>query len=224
MNRQLSTPTTVKTVPSLLKSMSTLRQGLKKLTSTISSMASKCHLDDFCGGHLIKGLELTLEYRDTTERDLSKAETALAVEVGSDGVNVNSPKQVAFLLYDKLGYPPQFKLGAKDKYGNKKTSKTVDDDALTKLNKLYPNPVFPLILEVRRLKKLLSTYLKQFWDDDGRCRASFRITGAETGRLSSTENIRRTGLQLQNIPKRIRDVFIADDGCELLKVDLSQVE
>ena len=164
------------------------------------------------------------EYRDTAERDLSKAETALAVEVGSDGVNVNSPKQVAFLLYDKLGYPPQFKLGAKDKYGNKKTSKTVDDDALTKLNKLYPNPVFPLILEVRQLKKLLSTYLKQFWDDDGRCRASFRITGAETGRLSSTENIRRTGLQLQNIPKRIRDVFIADDGCELLKVDLSQVE
>ena len=163
------------------------------------------------------------EYKKESEELLKTAEKALKEELG-ESPNVNSPKQICYLLYDKLGYPPQFKLGAKDKNGNKKQSKTVDDDALTKLNKLYPNRVFPLILEVRRLKKLLSTYLKQFWDDDGRCRASFRITGAETGRLSSTENIRRTGLQLQNIPKRIRDIFIADDGCEFLKVDLSQVE
>jgi uracil-DNA glycosylase family 4 len=162
-------------------------------------------------------------YKTETEGLLKQAEESLKKELG-ETPNVNSPKQICFLLYDKLGYPPQFKLGAKDKYGNKKQSKTVDDDALTKLNKLFPNRIFPLILEVRRLKKLLSTYLKQFWDDDGRCRASFRITGAETGRLSSTENIRKTGLQLQNIPKRIRDIFIADQGCELLKVDLSQVE
>ena len=163
------------------------------------------------------------QYKQETEKLLSQAEEALKEESGQI-LNVNSPKQISYYLYENCGYPPQFKLGAKDKDGNKKQSRTVDDDALTKLNKLYPNKVFPLILEVRRLKKLLSTYLKQFWDDDGRCRASFRITGAETGRLSSTENIRRTGLQLQNIPGKIRDIFIADEGCELLKVDLSQVE
>ena len=163
------------------------------------------------------------EYKKETEGLLKIAENSLKEESGIT-LNVNSPKQICFHLYETLGYPPQFKLGAKDKDGKKRQSKTVDDDSLTKLNKLFPNRIFPLILEVRRLKKLLSTYLKQFWDDDGRCRASFRITGTDTGRLSSTENIRNTGLQLQNIPKRIRDIFIADEGCELLKVDLSQVE
>jgi DNA polymerase I len=163
------------------------------------------------------------EYRTETEGLLRIAEDELFKEIG-EKVNTNSPKQICHLLYDKLGYPAQFKLGARKKDGSKNKSKTVDDDSLTKLNKLYPSRIFPLILEIRKLKKLLSTYLKQFWDDDGRCRASFRITGAETGRLSSTENIRKTGLQLQNIPGKIRDIFIADEGCELLKVDLSQVE
>ena len=162
-------------------------------------------------------------YKQETLALLKIAEAELNKEIG-EPVNVNSPKQICFLLYDKLGYPPQFKLSSKNKDGNKNQSKTVDDEALVKLNKLFPSRIFPLILEVRKLKKLLSTYLHKFWDDDLRCRASFRITGAETGRLSSTQNIRKTGLQLQNIPKKIRDIFIADKGCELLKVDLSQVE
>ena len=162
-------------------------------------------------------------YKTETEGLLKQAEESLKKELGEE-TNVNSPKQICYLLYDKLGYPPQFKLGTKNKDGKKLQSKTVDDDALSKLNKLFPNKIFPLILEIRGLKKLLSTYLKEFWDSDGRCRASFKITGTDTGRLSSTENIRKTGVQLQNIPKKIRDIFIADEGCELLKVDLSQVE
>jgi DNA polymerase-1 len=80
------------------------------------------------------------------------------------------------------------------------------------------------MLKVRELSKLISTYFKAFWDEDERCRCSWLIHGTETGRLSSASNIKGTGLNMQNQVPRYRDVFVADEGCSLIKIDLSQVE
>lgn len=166
--------------------------------------------------------EKVREYRREAEREVKRLEELLTKEVGYLP-DINSPAKMCQLLYHELGYPPQFKLSVTTK-GEKKKTKTVDEKSLQKLNRLYPNPIFAIILGIRGQRKLLSTYLHDFWDADGRCRASYKITGATTGRLSSTKNIRGTGVQLQNIPKEIRDIFISDEGCLFLKVDLSQVE
>jgi len=146
---------------------------------------------------------------------LNKAQRSLDKEVGYE-LNANSPKALAKLLYEEMGLPKQF---------NKITGKsTTNEEALVKLNKAYPNKIFDLILEVRGQRKLISTYLKEFWDEDERCRPNWNVYGTETGRLASSENIYGTGLNMQNIPGSIRDIFVADSGCILVKVDLSQVE
>jgi len=90
------------------------------------------------------------------------------------------------------------------------------------------HPVVDLILENRELAKLKSTYLDalplQVNRRDGRIHTSFNQTGAATGRLSSADP------NLQNIPtrtelgRRVRNAFIADEGCVLLSVDYSQIE
>ena len=166
-----------------------------------------------------KGIKVDVKkvkkYFNEYSQKLDIAQKTLDKEVGYS-LNANSPKALAKLIYDELGLPKQF---------HRMTGKTTtNEEALVKLNKHYPMTIFDLILEVRGLRKLISTYLKNFWDRDGRCRSSWLVYGTETGRLSSAENIYGTGLNMQNIPGNIRDIFVADDGCVFVKVDLSQVE
>ena len=134
--------------------------------------------------------------------------------------NINSPQQLGFVLFEKLGLPVQ-----------KKTSRTKSFSTDVKvLNKLASSEfVIPkLILQYRTLSKLKSTYLdtlvKLENPSTGRIHTSFNQTVAATGRLSSSNP------NLQNIPIRgeegreIRKGFVAEDGHFLLSADYSQVE
>jgi len=129
-------------------------------------------------------------------------------------VDLRSPKQLATLLFDKLGYQTL-----------KKTTggaRSVDADVLEKLASGNCE-IAKLMLEQRTNEKLLSTYVKDVpskLDIDGRLRGSINITGTRTGRLSASKP------NLQNIPrdKTIKRMFIARDGFSLINMDASQAE
>lgn len=130
--------------------------------------------------------------------------------------NINSPKQLGVILFEKLKLP-----------GGKKT-KSGFSTAADVLEKLAPDhPIVAKILEYRQLAKLKSTYadgLANFIAEDGRIHGTFNQTITATGRISSTDP------NLQNIPVRtelgrlLRKVFIAREGCVLIDADYSQIE
>ncbi len=130
--------------------------------------------------------------------------------------NINSPKQLGEVLFEKMGLP-----------GGKKT-KTGYSTAADVLEKLAAdNPVIGNILEYRTLTKLKSTYaegLSAYIDETERIHSHFNQTITATGRISSTEP------NLQNIPTRtelgrqLRKVFTASEGCVLTDADYSQIE
>ena len=135
----------------------------------------------------------------------------------SEGVfNINSPKQLGELLFDKLGLPPVKKT---------KTGYSTNADVLEKLKAKHP--IIPAIMDYRMLTKLKSTYadgLLKVIGEDGRIHTTFQNLVTATGRLSSTEP------NLQNIPVRtdlgaeIRKMFVPKEGCVLVDADYSQIE
>jgi DNA polymerase-1 len=149
---------------------------------------------------------------------LAQLEKEIYVEAGTD-FNINSPQQLAHILFEKLQYPV-----LKKTKGTKASSTNVE--VLQELAS-HGFAVPKLILSHRELHKLKSTYidsLPQLVAKDGRVHTSFNQAVAATGRLSSSDP------NLQNIPIRtelgreIRKAFIADDGNVLLAADYSQVE
>lgn len=130
--------------------------------------------------------------------------------------NINSPKQLAEILFEKMGIK-----------GGKKT-KTGYSTAADVLEKLAPEyPIVSDILEYRGLAKLKSTYAEGLFAciaDDGRIHSTFNQTITATGRISSTEP------NLQNIPmrmelgRRIRKVFVPREGYLFMDADYSQIE
>ena len=133
---------------------------------------------------------------------------------------INSPKQIGNYFYNDLKLPKQF---------DKKTRQvSVGVDALTKLYRKYRLPQLQIILKLRGLKKLKSTYLKIQLDNNNRIHTSYGLT--KTGRLSSKKDLFNRGMNLQNIPKdkdqdfKIRSMFIADSGKVLIAADLWQAE
>ena len=130
--------------------------------------------------------------------------------------NINSPKQLGEVLFEKLLLPAGKKT---------KTGWSTNADVLEKLRDKHP--IINRILEYRTLTKLKSTYadgLLKVIEPDGRIRTSFMMTVTDTGRLSSREP------NLQNIPIRkelgaeIRKMFVAPEGCVLVDADYSQIE
>ena len=133
--------------------------------------------------------------------------------------NINSPKQLGEVLFERLGLRPQGK-----------TSKTkafsTSADVLEAL--AGEHPVVQRILDYRQLSKLKGTYVdalpQLLSPEDGRLHTTFNPAGAATGRLSSTEP------NLQNIPVRtevgreIRSCFVPEPGWVLLSADYSQIE
>lgn len=155
--------------------------------------------------------------KEITE-ELSQIENEI-IEMAGVSFNVNSPKQIGEILFDKMQIIEKPK---KTKTGQYSTS----ESELEKLRNKHP--IIEKILEQRGLKKLLSTYIDAFPllinPKSGKIHTSFNQTVAATGRLSSTNP------NLQNIPirdergKEMRKVFIADGGCSFLSADYSQIE
>ena len=130
--------------------------------------------------------------------------------------NINSPKQLGEVLFEKLGLPA---------YKKTKTGYSTNAEVLDKLRGQHP--IIDEVLEYRQYAKLKSTYvdgLLKVIAPDGRVRTSFQMTVTATGRLSSTEP------NLQNIPTRtelgseVRRMFSADEDKVLVDADYSQIE
>ena len=132
-------------------------------------------------------------------------------------ININSPKQLSFLLFEKLGLPPVKRT---------KTGYSTDVEVLEQLKGAHEIP--GLVLEYRTLAKIRSTYVNvlpgMVDSRDGRIHTTFHQTQTATGRLSSSDP------NLQNIPvradlgRRIRSGFVAEAGSLFVGADYSQVE
>ena len=159
---------------------------------------------------------------------LKKAETVLTEELNAleqriyalseEPFNINSPRQVGELLFDKLKLDTKAK---KSKNGQYSTS----EEVLMGLKEKHE--IVGLILEYRELKKLISTYiatLPSYIAADGKIHTTYNQTVTATGRLSSSNP------NLQNLPIRsergrfIREAVIPDEGCAFLSADYSQIE
>ena len=155
------------------------------------------------------------EYGQTLQGVMDETEQAIYAAAG-ETFNINSPKQLGVILFEKLGLP----------HGKKtKTGWSTNADVLEKLR--YDAPIVADVLRYRQYAKLKSTYvdgLMKVIEPDGRVRTSFQMTVTATGRLSSTEP------NLQNIPTRtelgsqLRRMFTAPEGCVLVDADYSQIE
>lgn len=155
------------------------------------------------------------EYGERLQVRIRELEEKIYEEAG-ETFNINSPKQLGVILFEKLELP-----------GGRKT-KSGYSTAADVLEKLAPDhPIVSDILEYRQLAKLKSTYadgLAAYIGPDGRIHSNFNQTITATGRISSTEP------NLQNIPIRmelgrlIRKVFLPKDGCVFIDADYSQIE
>ena len=155
------------------------------------------------------------EYGDKLAVRIAELETQIQ-EAAGEAFNINSPKQLGVILFEKLKMP----------YAKK--TKTGYSTAADVLDRLAPEfPIVADILEYRQLTKIKSTYadgLVTYIREDGRIHTSFNQTITATGRLSSTEP------NLQNIPMRIelgrliRKAFVPKDGYVFLDSDYSQIE
>lgn len=167
-------------------------------------------------GVLIDSMMLSQQSTELAQKidDLEQKAYAIADEP----FNLNSPKQLQTLFFEKLGYPIIKK--------TPKGAPSTAEDVLVELSLDYPLP--KIILEHRSLAKLKSTYTDKLPlmvnAKTGRVHTSYHQANAATGRLSSSEP------NLQNIPirteegRKIRHAFIAPEGKKILAADYSQIE
>lgn len=149
------------------------------------------------------------------DRKISELQSEIYTEAG-EIFNINSPKQLGEILFEKLKLPS----GKKTKTGYSTAVEVLD-----KLKETYP--VVQRILDYRHYSKLKTTYadaLPEYIKEDGRIHGTFHQTVTSTGRLSSVEP------NLQNIPSReedgrlLRKAFVASEGFVFLDADYSQIE
>ena len=155
------------------------------------------------------------EFGDKLSVRIYELEQSIYKQAGEE-FNINSPKQLGVILFEKLGIQG----GKKTKTGYSTAADVLEELSAT-------NPIICDILEYRQLTKLKSTYVEGLagcLDEDGRIRSTFMQTVTATGRISSTEP------NLQNIPIRmelgreIRKVFHPKEDCVFLDADYSQIE
>jgi DNA polymerase-1 len=167
-------------------------------------------------GVLIDSVKLAGQSRELGEKLLNIEAQAYAA--AGQKFNLNSPKQIQEILFDKLGLPVKKKTPS--------GTPSTDEEVLQELALDYPLP--KLLLEYRGMAKLKSTYtdkLPQMVNrKTGRVHTSYSQAVAVTGRLASSEP------NLQNIPvrtaegRRIREAFIAAPGSRIVSADYSQIE
>ena len=153
-------------------------------------------------------------FGETLDEAIGQLEQQIYAHAGP--FNINSPKQLGEVLFERLGLPAQKKT---------KTGWSTNAEVLEKLR--FQHPIVDEVLSYRQYAKLKSTYvdgLLKVISPDGRVRTSFQMTVTATGRLSSTEP------NLQNIPTRtelgseLRRMFVAGEGMVLVDADYSQIE
>lgn len=171
------------------------RAGIKLNAGLLNRLAGEAEIE-------IKGLEKKIH------------------KLAGEEFNINSPKQLKVILFEKLGLSSD---------GNKKT-KTGLSTAAGELEKLIgEHPIVEEILQYRELSKLLSTYLLALPElvnqNTGRIHTSYNQTIAATGRLSSTDpNLQNIPVKGEGLGSQVRQAFVAEKGYKLLSIDYSQME
>lgn len=188
--------------------------GMDKLFETIEMPLIYSLYDMECRGiHVNK--EALKEYGDYLLVGINRLEKEIYEDAG-EVFNINSPKQLGVILFEKLRLPFAKKT---------KTGYSTSADILEKLQSEHP--MVKRVLEYRQLTKLKSTYadgLAGYIREDGRIHGHFQQTITATGRISSTDP------NLQNIPirmelgRQIRKVFIPEEDFVFLDADYSQIE
>lgn len=212
LNKPYAALTTFKKMPELLEKLDEM--GMRKLFDEIEMPLVFTLYDMEQAGIRVNGEELR-EYGEALVGRIEELEKKIH-EAAGEVFNINSPKQLGVILFEKMG----MKGGKKTKTGYSTSA-----DILEKL--AGDQPIVRDILEYRQLTKLKSTYadgLAGCIAKDGRIHSKFNQTITATGRISSTEP------NLQNIPVRmelgrlIRKVFIPAEDCIFLDADYSQIE
>lgn len=157
-----------------------------------------------------------IQYTKEIENKILKLETQI-YQIAGEWFNINSPKQLSYILFEKLKLPVIKKT---------KTGYSTDAEVLEEL--FDKHEIVPLILDYRMYTKILTTYcqglLQAINPSSGRVHTTFIQTGTATGRLASSDP------NLQNIPvkydegKLIRKVFVPEGGHVLIDADYSQIE
>jgi DNA polymerase-1 len=191
-------------------------EELNRVYSEIEIPLVDVLLDIEQNGVLIDEEMLRVQGREVDQK-LGQIEQAI-YQLAGEVFNLSSPKQIQAILFDKLDLPVLRK--------TPKGQPSTAEDVLEELAADYEIPA--LLLEHRSLNKLMSTYIDKLPQEinarTGRVHTSYQQAVASTGRLSSTSP------NLQNIPirtaegRRIREAFVADDGCKILALDYSQIE
>lgn len=170
----------------------------------------------------LEGIKVDLHILKSMSNDFGKRILELEEEIqtiAGTPFNVASPKQIGEILFDQMSLQG----GSKTKTGQWSTDVDVLEDLAAQGHEIVQK-----ILDYRSLSKLKSTYTdalqEQINPATGRVHTSYHITGTSTGRLASSDP------NLQNIPirsedgRKIREAFVAREGCVLLSADYSQVE
>lgn len=167
-----------------------------------------------CAGFLVDR-DALVQFGEALGKSIAVTETEIYQQAG-EAFNINSPKQLGNILFEKLMLPTPKKT---------KTGYSTNVEVLDSL--VGKHPIIEHIKDYRELSKLKSTYadgLLKVIQPDGRIHTHFGMTVTATGRLSSTEP------NLQNIPVRkaiggeLRKMFVAGDGMVLVDADYSQIE
>lgn len=189
---------------------------LKNLYEQVELPFSQVLFEVERNGVLIDSMRLDEQSAEIAKK-LQTIETQ-AYELAGGSFNLNSPKQIGELLFDKLGLPVVKKTAS--------GAPSTDEEVLSKLAEDYPLPA--KLLEHRSLAKLKSTYTdklpRMVNPRTGRVHTNYAQAVAVTGRLASNDP------NLQNIPvrtaegRRVREAFVAPPGCSLVSADYSQIE
>jgi DNA polymerase-1 len=198
------------------KKKSEVKGDLKNLLEKLENPLTKILAEMEAWGIEVDG-KILEEISQTAQSEIDELEKEIFSLAGEE-FNINSPSQLAKILYEKLEIPTEnIKKG--------KTGFSTDANQLKKMKDLHP-----IILKIERYReifKLKTTYtdsLPKIIEKDGRIHTTFNQTVTATGRLSSSDP------NLQNIPKkgkfakRIRSAFVAPRGKKLVALDYSQVD
>lgn len=173
----------------------------------------------------MSGIKVDVKILEKLSGDLSRQLDLISrsvfknVDLAGSGFNLNSPKQLSEILFQKL------KIDTRGIPRRKTGFYSTDAETLLKIKDRHP--IIPLLLEYRELFKIKSTYAEPLlflMAKDGRVHTTFLQTGTATGRLSSQNP------NLQNIPifsewgKKLRRAFVAEKGFSLASFDYSQIE
>jgi len=193
-------------------------EGLEKIFNDI-----EMPLVEVLAGMEKNGIKLDTKFLNRLAGEVEIDINELVVDIyklSGQEFNINSPKQLKEILFEKLGLHP---------IENRKNKSGLSTAAGELEKMLGQHPVIPKIMQYRELAKLQSTYLLALPElvnkKTGRLHTSYNQTIAATGRLSSTDpNLQNIPIRGEGAGSKIRQAFVAERGFKLLSIDYSQIE